>query len=151
MWITTTGLYITARFFCKFAIMDASTTKSTMHLGRKIGRMRELLGVKQETLASELGISQQSVSKMEQSEKVDDERLEEVAKILGVKSEAIRNFNDDSVINNINNLYDNSSVDTIVNTQINPIKELAELYERLLQSEREKVAMLEKLLAEKGR
>lgn len=120
-----------------------------MHLGRKIGRMRELLGVKQETLASELGISQQSVSKMEQSEKVDDERLEEVAKILGVKSEAIRNFNDDSVINNINNLYDNSSVDTIVNTQINPIKELAELYERLLQSEREKVAMLEKLLGEK--
>jgi len=42
-------------------------------------------------------------------------------------------------------------VDTIVNTQVNPIKELAELYERLLQSEREKVAMLEKLLGEKGK
>lgn len=145
MWITTTGLYITARFFCKFAIMDASTTKSTMHLGRKIGRMRELLGVKQETLAAELGISQQSVSKMEQSEKVDDERLEQVAKILGVETEAIRRFNEESIVNNINNTFHDSSIQN----QINPVKEIIELYERLLQSEREKVAMLEKLLGEK--
>lgn len=36
-----------------------------MHLGRKVGRMRELLGVKQETLAADLGISQQAVSKLE--------------------------------------------------------------------------------------
>lgn len=145
MWITTTELYITARFFCKFAIMDASTTKSTMHLGRKIGRMRELLGVKQETLAAELGISQQSVSKMEQSEKVDDERLEQVAKILGVETEAIRRFNEESIVNNINNTFHDSSIQN----QINPVKEIIELYERLLQSEREKVAMLEKLLGEK--
>lgn len=131
--------------------MDASTKKPYMHLGRKVGRMRELLGVKQETLAADLGISQQAVSKLEQSEKIDDERLQQIAKILGVNSEAIKNFSDDTVINNINNLYDSSSVDTIVNTQVNPIKELAELYERLLQSEREKVAMLEKLLGEKGK
>lgn len=131
--------------------MDASTKKPYMHLGRKVGRMRELLGVKQETLAADLGISQQAVSKLEQSEKIDDERLQQIAKILGVNSEAIKNFSDDTVINNINNLYDSSSVDTIVNTQVNPIKELAELYERLLQSEREKVAILEKLLGEKGK
>lgn len=127
--------------------MDTSTSKSTMHIGRKIGRMRELLGVKQETLAAELGISQQSVSKMEQSEKVDDERLEQVAKILGVETEAIHRFNEESIVNNINNTFHDSSIQN----QINPVKEIIELYERLLQSEREKVAMLEKLLAEKGK
>lgn len=127
--------------------MDTSTTKSTMHIGRKIGRMRELLGVKQETLAAELGVSQQSVSKMEQSEKIDDERLEQVAKILGVEIEAIHRFNEESIVNNINNTFHDSSIQN----QINPVKEIIELYERLLQSEREKVAMLEKLLGEKGK
>lgn len=127
--------------------MDTSTTRSTMHIGRKIGRMRELLGVKQETLAAELGISQQSVSKMEQSEKVDDERLEQVAKILGVETEAIHRFNEESIVNNINNTFHDSSIQN----QINPVKEIIDLYERLLQSEREKVAMLEKLLGEKGK
>lgn len=118
-----------------------------MHIGRKIGRMRELLGVKQETLAAELGVSQQSVSKMEQSEKIDDERLEQVAKILGVEIEAIHRFNEESIVNNINNTFHDSSIQN----QINPVKEIIELYERLLQSEREKVAMLEKLLGEKGK
>jgi len=37
----------------------------TLHIGRKISRIRELRGMKQETLASELGISQQAVSKIE--------------------------------------------------------------------------------------
>jgi len=36
-------------------------------MGRKVGRMRELLDIKQETLAAELGITQQAVSKLEQA------------------------------------------------------------------------------------
>jgi transcriptional regulator with XRE-family HTH domain len=43
----------------------------TLHIGRKISKIRELKGMKQETLALELGISQQAVSKMEQSADVD--------------------------------------------------------------------------------
>ncbi|HTN20446.1 MAG TPA: helix-turn-helix transcriptional regulator [Pelobium sp.] len=37
----------------------------TLHIGRKISRIRELRGMKQEALAQELGISQQAVSKLE--------------------------------------------------------------------------------------
>jgi transcriptional regulator with XRE-family HTH domain len=51
------------------------TKNKAPHLGRKIGRIREMLGVKQETLAEKLGISQQAVSKIEQSEQVEDTTL----------------------------------------------------------------------------
>ena len=57
---------------------------ATPHIGRKISRIRELRGMKQETLAEELGISQQSVSQMEQNENLEDEKLDKVAKALGV-------------------------------------------------------------------
>jgi len=50
----------------------------TLHIGRKISKIRELKGMKQETLASELGISQQAVSKIEQSADVDGEALEKL-------------------------------------------------------------------------
>jgi transcriptional regulator with XRE-family HTH domain len=71
----------------------------SIHIGRKIGRIRELRGIKQEFLASELGISQQSISKIEQSETVEEETLDKVAKALGVTSQAIRNFSEDAIIN----------------------------------------------------
>jgi transcriptional regulator with XRE-family HTH domain len=60
----------------------------TLHIGRKISRIRELRGMKQEALAAELGISQQAVSKIEQSAEVEEESLNKIAKALGVSVEA---------------------------------------------------------------
>jgi transcriptional regulator with XRE-family HTH domain len=40
------------------------------HIGRKIERIRLLRGMKQETLAGHLGVTQASISKMEQSETI---------------------------------------------------------------------------------
>ena len=113
------------------------TTAPKTHLGRKIGRIRELRGIKQEALAHELGLSQQTVSRMEASEHVDEETLQKVAAVLGVTPEAIRRFSEEAVFNNINNFHDNS-----VQNVFNPIEKIVELYERLLQSEREKVELL---------
>ncbi len=56
----------------------------TLHIGRKISKIRELKGMKQETLASELGISQQAVSKIEQSADVEEDALIKIAKVLGI-------------------------------------------------------------------
>ena len=39
----------------------------TIHIGRKISRIRELRGIKQEVLAAELGLNQQAISKIENS------------------------------------------------------------------------------------
>src|ERR1700712_2022080 len=66
--------------------------ETALHIGRKISRIRELRGMKQEALALELGISQQAVSKIEQSADVEDEALTKIASILGVSIEAIKNF-----------------------------------------------------------
>lgn len=109
----------------------------TLHIGRKIGRIRELRNMKQETLAAELGISQQAVSKIEQSENIEEDALQKIAKILGVTVEGLKHFTEDSVFNNINNFHDNS-----IQNNFNPIEKVIELYERLLQSEREKVDLL---------
>lgn len=112
-----------------------------LHLGRRVERLREIVGMKQETLAQALGISQQAVSKMEQSEKIDEDKLQKVAGILGVSVEAIRNFSEEALFNNISNTFHDHSA--LINYQFNPIEKVVELYERLLKSEQEKVAMLQ--------
>lgn len=123
----------------------------TIHIGRKIGRIRELRGIKQEVLASELGVSQQSISRIEQSETIEEEKLQQIAQVLGVTAEAIKNFSEEAVINIISStLHDNAgSVNNNCTLNFNPMDKLLEvieenkkLYERLLQSEREKVELL---------
>ncbi|MCR8667534.1 helix-turn-helix domain-containing protein [Aestuariibaculum sp. M13] len=134
-----------------------NTATKPNHIGRKISRIRELRGIKQEALAFELGISQQSVSLLEQSETIEDEKLEKVAKVLGVTPEGIKNFSDEAILNIIGNTYhvDNSSAVNYGCT-FNPIDKIIEqsdkieeLYKKLLQAEKDKVAYLEKLLDKK--
>jgi transcriptional regulator with XRE-family HTH domain len=124
----------------------------TIHIGRKISKIRELKGIKQDALASELGISQQAISKIEQSAEVEDDALERIAKVLGVTPEAIKNFSEEAVVNYFNTFNDNSTNNGAVcafNSTFNPIDKLIEvyeenkkLYEQLLASEREKVELL---------
>ena len=133
-----------------------TTTTKPNHIGRKIARIRELRGMKQETLAEELGISQQSVSTLEKSETLEDEKLESVAKILGVTKEAIENFSEENVITYFNTFNDKVSSSNFGHNNtchFNPLDKLVEayeenkkLYERLVQAEKDKVAYLEKLL-----
>lgn len=116
-----------------------------MHLGRKISRIRELRGMKQEALAMELGVSQQTVSKLEQSAEIEDSTLEKIAVAFGLPAEAIRNFNEDAVFNIIGNTFtDSSSNNNNYLCTINPLEKIIELYERLLASEKEKVEILKK-------
>ena len=126
--------------------MDMPNIKKN-HIGRKIERIRELRGMKQETLAVGLGISQQAVSKMEQSEEIDEARIAQVAEILGVTVDAIKNFNEDTAIYNVQNNYDNATNN--VNFQSNPLEKIVEIYERLLDSERKRNELLEQLLKKK--
>lgn len=130
------------------------TATKKIHIGRNIARLREIKGMKQDILAEELGISQQSVSHLEQSETLEEKKLEDVAKALGVTKEAIENFSEEAILNIIGNTYnvDNSSAVNFACT-INPVEKLVDayeenkkLYERLIQAEKDKVVYLEKLL-----
>lgn len=124
----------------------------TLHIGRKISRIRELRGMKQEFLAAELGISQQAISRIEQSEVVDADALNKIAGVLGITGEAIKAFTEESIFNYFNTFHDNSGAgawSTNGTFNFNPIEKLVEvfeenkkLYERLLASEREKIDLL---------
>lgn len=129
-----------------------STATKPKHIGRNISRIREFRGMKQEALAIALGMSQQYVSTLEGSENIDDERLSKIAEALGVSIEAIKSFSDEGVINYFNTFNDTD----FSNSQgafghhdqytFNPVDKIVELYERLVQAEKEKVEYLEKLL-----
>lgn len=91
--------------------------------------------MKQEALAIELGVSQQSVSNIEQSETLDEPTLAKIAEVLGVTPEGIKHFSEEAGFNIINNTFkDNSANNNNYFCTINPIDKIMELYERLLGS-----------------
>ena len=150
MYGTWYSLYFTFEpFILNFIPLNMNATKQN-HIGRKISRIRELRNMKQETLAQAMGTNQQAISILENSEVVEDEKLAEVAKALGVTVEAIKNFSEEAVINYFNNFSDNSinqgPIGTHNTCNFNPLDKVVELYKRLVQAEKDKVAYLEKLL-----
>lgn len=130
-------------------------TEKTVHEGRNVKRIREILGMKQDTLANELGLSQQAISALEQKEALDKDMLDKVAKVLKVPVEAIQNYTDEKAVNIISSTFNDNAVVNNYPT-FNPLEKYIEameenkrLYERLLETEREKVALLEKILDKK--
>ncbi|MCT3896983.1 helix-turn-helix transcriptional regulator [Elizabethkingia anophelis] len=128
-----------------------------IHQGRNIKRFREMLGIKQEALAFELGEdwNQKKVSLLEQKETVETNILAQVAKILKVPAEAIENFDEENAISVIANTFTdsfNNSTNAFAynnNCTFNPIDKMVELYERMLQQQREMIDKLEQLIKEK--
>ena len=106
-----------------------TTSAKQNHIGRKISRIRELKDMKQEALALAMGTNQQAISIIENSDTIDDEKLKEVARALGVSVEAIENFTDEGMVNYFNTFNDNST-GTVGNyhCSFNPIDKVVELY-----------------------
>ncbi len=126
--------------------------EKTIHQGRNVKRFREMLGIKQEALALDLGDdwNQRKISLLEQKEEIDDPLLKQIADVLKVPIEAIKNFDEEAAISYINTFNDNSKGDFNYHCTFNPIDKIVELYEKLVASEKEKVELLQKLL-EKGK
>ena len=124
-----------------------------IHEGRNVKRLREILGIKQDALAIELGLSQQAVSALEQKEALDKDIIEKIAKVLKVPVEAIKNFNEEVTLSNIQNNYEGAVINAGPTIQykctFNPLDKMVELYEALLKSEREKIVLLEKVFDKK--
>lgn len=127
------------------------------HEGRNVKRLREIIGMKQEALATGLGVNQQRMSAIEQKEELDEELMERIAQILKVPVEAIRNFDEEKIIYNIScSFTDNAVNNNALNIQhisasdvIEVLKKNEELYEKLLQAEEEKNELLRQMLKEK--
>lgn len=137
-------------------------TAKPKHIGRNISRIRELRDMKQDALAMAMGVSQQTISNIENSETIDEDKLQEIARALGVTSEAIKSFSEESVINYFNTFNDSDFTNSQVAfghnnyCNFNPLDKLIEvydekekLYERLLQAEKDKIDYLERILKDK--
>ncbi len=76
--------------------MSETNTKK-IHEGRNVKRFREMLGIKQDALAADLGDdwNQQKISLLEQKETIDDAVLQQVAAALKIPAEAIENFDEE--------------------------------------------------------
>ncbi|PWW16968.1 hypothetical protein DEU40_12928 [Chryseobacterium sp. AG844] len=115
-----------------------------------------MLGIKQEALAFELGDdwNQKKISLLEQKETVESDILAQVAKILKVPAEAIENFDEESAINIIANTFHDSAVANTFtdgaqanfHCTFNPLDKMVELYERMLEQQREMIEKLERLI-----
>ncbi|WP_128330707.1 helix-turn-helix domain-containing protein [Apibacter sp. HY039] len=127
--------------------MNTDTAPKKVHQGRNIKRLREMLGIKQESLAFDLGVSQATVSDYEQKEDLDDKILEKVSSALKVPVEAIKNMTDEATVNYINTFNDsavNHGINTNYNCTFNPLDKVVELYERMLKDREELIEKLSK-------
>lgn len=134
----------------------------TIHQGRNIKRFREMLGLKQDALAFELGDdwNQKKVSLLEAKETIEPDILEQVAKVLRIPSDAIKNFDEEQAVNIISNTFDNGS---FLNTGYNPtfnvnpiekwfaaLEEIKRLNAELLKEKDEKIKLLEQIMNNKA-
>jgi len=130
-----------------------TNTIKNIHEGRNIKRFREMLGIKQDALAWQLGEdwNQQRISLLEQKETVDPALLQQISEVMKIPVEAFKNFNEEQAINIIANTFDGEAVAYAeqYKCNFNPIDKMVELYERLLQQQKEMIEKLEKFIESK--
>ncbi len=137
-----------------------SIMEQKIHQGRNIKRFREMLGIKQEALAYELGEewNQKKISLLEQKEEVDTPLLQQISQVLQIPVEAFKNFDEEQAINIISNTFDNCNQPASIfyNSSINPLEQFIKahdekiaLYERMLKEKDEMMERLEQLIGGK--
>ncbi len=129
--------------------MKNKTSENAPAIGPKIRRLRQMKGLSQKEFAAELNVSQQAISKIEQSDVVNDDTLKSVAEILGVSVEAIINFDENAAFNNFINKNEVINQNCEVTHDNTSVEKISELYERLLKSEMDKNALLKEIIEKK--
>ncbi|WP_374172767.1 XRE family transcriptional regulator [Flavobacterium tructae] len=129
-----------------------------IHQGRNVKRFREMLNIKQEALAYDLGEewNQKKISMLEQKEVIEESLLKQISALLKIPVEAFQNFDEEQAINIISNTFDNCQQPASVfySSTINQIDQFVKLheekialYERMLKEKDEMMARLEKLFS----
>ena len=131
-----------------------------IHQGRNVKRFREMLNIKQEALAYDLGDdwNQKKISMLEQKDVIENDILNQISDALKIPVEAFQNFDEEQAVNIISNTFNIEKDAYIGNAKpvfnINPLDELKKLheekialYERMLKEKDEMMARLEKLIA----
>lgn len=127
-----------------------------IHQGRNVKRFREMLGIKQEALALDLGDdwNQKKISLLEQKEEIDENLLKAISQALKIPVEAFQNFDEEQAINIIANtvttVNDNATGQLFqINPTINTSEKWIEALEEIKKLNNEKTALYERMLKEK--
>jgi transcriptional regulator with XRE-family HTH domain len=134
-----------------------------IHQGRNIKRFREMLGIKQEALAFDLGEdwNQKKISLLEQKDVVEAALLQKISEVLKIPVEAFQNFDEEQAINIISNTVNNSdyaSGNSLFSyyPTVNPIEkwiealeEIKRLNAELIKAKYEQIQLIEKLIQDK--
>ncbi len=142
--------------------MNSAAHPNKIHEGRNVKRFREMLGIKQEALAYELGDdwNQKKISVLETKETIDVPLLQQIAAVLKVPVEAFQNFDEEQAINLISNnaTFENCQQPAFFNhhPNFNPLDKLVEAYDEikrlnaeLLKVKDEQIRLLQSLLGKK--
>ncbi|WPO82249.1 helix-turn-helix transcriptional regulator [Chryseobacterium sp. JJR-5R] len=117
-----------------------------IHQGRNIKRFREMLGIKQDALAFDLGEdwNQKKISILEQKEMIADPLLKKISEVLKIPVEAFQNFDEEEAVNVIANTFGDHGIGYQKNDNpiFNPIEQVLKLHE-------EKITLYERMLKEK--
>lgn len=112
-----------------------------MNIGSKIRKIREIKGLSQENMASDLDMSITGYGKIERNQvALTVEKLEQISKVLGVQMEQILGFDDSIAINNFNSKINNQ----IGHSNFPP--ELKQLYEDKIKLLEDKIEYLQEKL-----
>ena len=119
-------------------------------------RFREMLGIKQEALALDLGDdwNQKKVSLLEQKEIIEDPLLKRISEVLKIPVEAFQNFDEEQAVNIIANtvttVNDNATGQVFqINPTINTSEKWLEALDEIKKLNEEKIALYERMLKEK--
>lgn len=124
--------------------MENTSPKRSVHVGNNIQRFRLMQGLSQPGLAFQLekkrgkAVSQQIISDIEDRESIgDEELLKQVAEVLEVSPEALKNLDLDAALNIIANNFNDHSTQQINYQNVvhnspnyNPLDKLIELFEK---------------------
>ena len=122
-----------------------------IHQGRNVKRFREMLGIKQEALAFDLGDewNQKKISLLEQKDVIEENLLKQISISLRIPVEAFQNFDEEQAVNVIANTYsfqdfkDNAVASGFTyQPSFNPLDKIVQLYD-------EKISLYERMLKEK--
>ncbi|HEY1193237.1 XRE family transcriptional regulator [Flavobacterium sp.] len=131
-----------------------------IHQGRNVKRFREMLGIKQEALAYDLGEewNQKKISMLEQKDVIEENLLRQISNSLRIPVEAFQNFDEEQAVNIISNTFNDQSngYNYHPTFNVNPVEKWIEALEEikrlnleLLKAKDEQIKALEQLLKEK--
>ena len=122
-----------------------------VHHGRTVKRFRVFFGVKQDILADNIQVSQQTVSRYELQEVLNDDVLNKIAKALHIPVEWIKDFDEEMFVQIISNAYNQQSTESqnSMTEKIRIYEEQLTLYKCLLKVEQDNNELLKNILKEK--